>query len=653
VQAVRGKRRGDRHEHGNFGETALPPVLRFLRWRRRFIVTSLPPMNGCHTPGGRPAWPHTAVLALVFLLASTLGAAGSPDATDAGARIAALRAEIAHHDELYFRRAAPEISDAAYDALKRELAALEREHPTEAAAAAALPALGDDHTDGCQRVPHRAPMLGLDKSYTEAELRAWHAGIAARAGRDDFPVVIEPKVDGVAFSATYERGALVRVLTRGNGASGDDVTATARRIRSLPAQLAARAPDGGANPIPDLIELRGEAYVSGSAFARLNREREADGEEPAAHPRNLAAGILKQLAPEEAELRAIDVVFYNWGACEPASATPESQRGFHEQARRWKLPVIEPVSTATNADALWQAVQALGRKRRSLAYPTDGAVAKVDAVALRRQLGESDAAPRWALAYKFAAERATTRLRAITIQVGRTGRLTPVAELEPVTLTGSSVSRASLHNPAALARLDARIGDHVVLEKSGEIIPQLVAVDHTQRPPESMPYVFPANCPECGTPAVFSEGRTEARCPNEFCAAKVRARIEHFAECVEIKGLGAATVATLVERGLVSDPSDLYRLRREQLVALPGIGEKKSAALLAAIDRSTHAELWRVVAGLGIPRVGAATAKQLAERYGTLRQLLAAPELTAWFGRPENRELCTRLAEVRGEARDK
>lgn len=610
-------------------------------------------MNGCHTPGGRPAWPHTAVLALVFLLASTLGAAGSPDATDAGARIAALRTEIAHHDALYFRRAAPEITDAAYDALKRELATLEREHPAEAASAAPLPSLADDHTDGFARVPHRAPMLGLDKSYTEAELRAWHAGVTARTCRGDAAIVVEPKVDGLAFSATYERGALARVLTRGNGASGDDVTTVARTIRSLPAQLATRAPDGTPNALPERIELRGEVYVSWTEFARLNQEREADGEEPFAHPRNLAAGTLKQLDPDEAAARGLDVVFYNWGACEPATFAPSSQRSFHEQARRWRLPVIDHVRIATNADALWLAVQSLGRERGKIAYPIDGAVAKVDAVTLRQQLGESDAAPRWALAYKFTAERATTRLRAITIQVGRTGRLTPVAELEPVTLAGSTISRASLHNPAALARLDAHIGDHVVIEKSGEIIPQIVAVDRAQRPAESAPYEFPANCPECGTPVVFSEGRTEARCPNEYCAAKVRARIEHFAECVEIRGLGPATVATLVARGLVRDPSDLYRLRREQLVALPGIGEKKSAALLAAIGRSKHAELWRVIAGLGIPRVGPVAAKGLAAQYGSLGKLAAAPELAAWLGNAENLELCARLAEVRGEVSDK
>ena len=605
-------------------------------------------MNGRLTLGGRPAWPHTAVLALLLLFASALCAETLPNET-ARARIATLRAESAHHDELYFRHAAPEITDAAYDALKRELAALEREHPAEATAVPPLPSLGDDHTDGFVRLPHRTPMLGLAKSYTEAELRAWHAGVTARTGRPDFPIVVEPKVDGVAFSATYERGELVRVLTRGNGAAGDEVTEVARHIRSLPAQFATRTADGAANAIPERIELRGEVYVSWAEFTRLNREREAAGEVPAANPRNLAAGLLKQFASEETELRALDVVFYSWGTCEPVSAAPESQRGFHEQARRWGLPVIDHTRTATNADALWQAVQSVGTERRTLAYPIDGAVAKVDAAALRRQLGDSDTAPRWAIAYKFTAERATTRLRAITIQVGRTGRLTPVAELEPVALAGSTISRASLHNPAVLARLDARIGDAVVLEKSGEIIPQIVEIDHAQQPPESTPYVFPANCPECSTPVVFSEGRTEARCPNNFCAAKVRARIEHFAECVEIKGLGPATISTLVARGLVRDASDLYRLHRGQLVALPGIGDKKAGALLMAVARSKRAELWRVVAGLGIPRVGVVTAKQLAERYHSLRQLAKAPEIADWLGEPRNGELWTRLAELRGE----
>lgn len=617
-------------------------------------------MNGRHTPGCRPALAHTAVLALL-LLATALLRADPPPATEAArARIAELRTALAHHDELYFRHATPEITDAAYDALKRELAALEREHPEVAAGVAPLPALADDHSEGFARAAHAAPMLGLEKTYTEPELRAWYAGAARRAGEAGLAVVMEPKIDGVAFSATYDRGALVRVLTRGNGTMGDDVTATARRIRSLPPRLAAR--DG---PPPARIELRGEVYVGWSAFARINREREAAGEEPAANPRNLAAGILKQLAPAEGDIRALDVLFYNWGACAPAGLAPTSQREFHEWARHRGLPTIDHVRVAADADSLWRAVQELARERRSLPYPIDGVVAKVDDVRRRAVLGESEAAPRWATAYKFTAERTTTRLRTIAIQVGRTGRLTPVAEFEPVALAGSRIGRASLHNPALLTRLDVRPGDHVVVEKSGEIIPQIVAVDLDRRPPGSTPYMFPANCPECGTPVVFAEGRTEARCPNEYCAAKVRARIEHFADCTEIKGLGPATVAALVAHGLVRDPGDLYRLRRSQLVALPKIGEKTATALLRAIERSRHTEPWRMIAGLGIPRVGPTTAKELVKRYGSLTSLMAAPddeltslvgeataqELAVWLAEPRNRELGARLAEARGESR--
>ena len=605
-------------------------------------------MNGRPTPGRRPALAHTAVLALLLLLA-TLCAAGSPDET-ARARIAELRTKIAHHDDLYFRHAAPEISDAAYDALRRELAALEREHPEDGAAVPPLPSLGDDHREGASRVPHGAPMLGLEKSYTEAELRAWYEECGSRA-----TVVVEPKVDGLAVSATYEHGRLVRVLTRGNGQAGDDVTAVARCIRSLPERLAA-------GPIPDRIELRAEVYVSWAEFAKLNRERAADGEEPFAHPRNFAAGTLQRMIPD-GNARRLDVVFYAWGACEPVELAPKSQRAFHEQARRWGLPSIAPVQMANDAGALWRAVQEVGSERRSLRFPIDGAVAKIDDIAARELVGSSDAAPHWAIAYKFAAERASTRLRAIAIQVGRSGRLTPVAEFDPVALGGATIGRATLHNPATIERLDLRIGDLVTIEKAGEIIPQLVATDPTQRLPGNTAFGFPANCPECGTPVVFSEGRTEARCPNEYCGAQVCGRIEHFASSLAIKGLGPATIAALVKAGLVRDPSDLYMLREEQLVALPRVGRKTAQTLLVSIERSRRAELWRTITGLGIPRVGKAAAKTLAGQYGTLGKLMAATEsvvsplvgeatareLTAWLAEPRNRELCARLARIRDE----
>lgn len=605
-------------------------------------------MNGRLTPGCRPALAHTAVLALLLLAAAPCPA-GSPD-DSARARIAELRTEIAHHDDLYFRHATPEISDGTYDALRRELAALEREHPADAMSVPPLPSLGDDHREGFARVPHGAPMLGLEKCHTETELKAWYGKVG-----DGATLVIEPKVDGLAVSATYEHGRLIRVLTRGNGLAGDDVTAVARSIRSLPPGLA------GDN-LPGRIELRGEVYVSWAEFAKLNRERAANGEEPFAHPRNFAAGTLQRLVPDENAER-LDVVFYAWGACEPAALAPKSQRDFHELARRWRLPVIAAGEVASDGDALRRAVREVESRRRSLAFPIDGAVAKIDAVAWRNRLGESAAAPRWAIAYKFAAERADTRLRAITIQVGRSGRLTPVAEFDPVELGGATITRATLHNPATIGRLDLRIGDLVTVEKAGEIIPQLVARDPARRVAGSTEYRFPRTCPECGTPTELSAEHTEARCPNHYCAAQVRGRIEHYVANVEIKGLGPATIASLVNAGLVRDPSDLYTLRHEQLVKLPRVGRKTAKALLESIDRSRHAEQWRVIAGLGIPRVGKASAKLLAARYRTLATMEQTPkselaalvgeatarELATWFTEPRNRELCARLAVVRGE----
>ncbi len=633
-------------------------------------------MNGCHAPGGRPAWPHTAVLALLLLLASAL-CAETLTTENARDRIAALRSEIARHDELYFRRAHPEITDAAYDALKRELDALERTHPGAAADLAPLPALGDDHTEGFSRVPHRAPMRGLAKTHTEAELRAWHTALAARLGRSDFPIVLEPKIDGVACSATYEHGVLVRVLTRGDGAAGDDITATARRIPTLPARLSVSEAHGAKTPLPELIELRGEIHVPPAEFARLNRARESAGEAPSAHPRNLAAGILKQLAPEESEVRALAITFFGWGACEPVALVPTSQGDFHTRARLWGLPVLAPHTTAVGAGPLWLAVRTLERERHRLPYPTDGAVAKIDAGPLRARLGEEPGAPRWATAYKFAVERATTRLRAITVQVGRSGRLTPVAELEPVRLAGANIARASLHNADAIARLDLRIGDHVIVEKAGEIVPQVVGVDLVQRAPGSTPYRFPERCPACRTPVSRkgsslgpdeNEGTpsdSETRCPNESCAAQVRARLEHFAASVEIKGLGPASIATLVEHGLVRDAADLYDLRREQVLGLPRFGEKSASALLAAIDRSRRAPLWRLLRGLGIPRLGTTGARTLAAQcthLGALSQMdedelsralgpATARALLVWLSEPRHRRLCERLADTR--ARDR
>lgn len=567
---------------------------------------------------------------LLFVVAFALGvraespAVSTPDS--ARDRIAELRAAVARADMRYFQQAAPELSDAAYDALKRELAALEQRFPVEAAAVAPLPAVGDDREAGFAKATHRVPLLSLDKVYTEAELRAWYAQMAATLGEPAPACVVEPKIDGLAISVVYEKGQLVRAVTRGNGHEGDDVTVNARALRSLPATLRVSGAEG-APPVPDLIELRGEVYLSRAEFARLNREREDAGEVPFAHPRNVAAGTLKAHDPREVSARRLDVVFYGWGACEPATLGPRSQQAFHAQARAWGLPTLERVWPATGADAVWAAVRAVEQARDELAAPLDGAVLKLDDVARRDALGATAQAPRWAVAYKYTPARATTPLRRIVVQVGRTGVLTPVAEFAPVVLGGSTVARATLYNRDYLARLDLRVGDGVVVEKAGEVVPAIVGVNRSTRSAASAAFEFPAICPACATPVVAVAGCAAVRCPNrDGCPAQLARRIEYFCgqSGVGIEGVGAALAETLVATGRVRSVADLYRLRPAELVALPGVGEATAAQLCAQIERSRRAELWRFINGLGIPLVGPAKAKLLARHYGGLAPLAAA-----------------------------
>jgi len=555
-------------------------------------------------------------------------AGASPPAASAGARrrIAELRAEIARHDQLYFHQAEPEISDFAYDRLRRELAELEKANPGAGADAFPDRPIGDDRSGLFPVWRHLVPMLSLEKTYDESELRSFLAAMARRFGRADLAYVVEPKVDGVAVSAIYDHGHLVRAVTRGNGREGDDITANARMIRSLPRALRPTAPNGAPNPVPDLVELRGEIYVTHTEFARLNREREAADEPPFAEPRNLVAGTIRLLDPQEVAERNLDVVFYGWGAWAPAATTPPTQHGFHELVRAWGLPALEECRMESSADEVWAAVQAIGRGRRERAFPTDGAVVKIDSVPLRREVGESERAPRWAMAFKYAPDRAETRLRAITVQVGRTGLLTPVAELAPVQLAGGTVTRATLHNRQVIARLDLRIGDMVWVERAGEIIPTITGMDPAQRPAGSRPYAFPAVCPACGGALVQLEGEAAVRCPNAACPAQVRQRLRHFASkaCVDIDGLGPATIDALVASGRVGTVADLYRLRREDLVAAGCARGSSAERLLAAVERSKQAELWRFIFGLGIPHVGAAAAREVAARCGSLEALAAA-----------------------------
>ena len=587
-------------------------------------------------------------------------------AAEARERIDLLRRGIAHHDALYFQQAAPEISDFEYDQLKRELADMESAFPQENRSGDPRSPVGDDRTGLFPVCRHREPMLGLEKTYSELELRAFLGRLGRQVGHEDVPVVIEPKFDGFAISVTYERGRLVRAVTRGNGAEGDDVTANALTIPSLPRELRKTGIGGVPNPIPELIELRGEIYMTWSEFERINRARDAADEPLFAHPRNLAAGTVKLLDPREVAARRLEIVFYGWGACEPATMRPASQHGFHDQARAWGLPTLEKYWIAHGADETWAAVCAFEQSRRNLAFPADGAVVKLDAVALRREVGETDRAPRWAMAFKFAPKRVETRLLGIAVQVGRTGLLTPVAELAPVQLEGSTVTRATLHNREAVARLDLRIGDFIYLEKAGEIIPAVGGVDLAKRPPGSQPYVFPNACPACGTVVVQLEGEAAVRCPNSACPAQARRRILHFASkaCLDIDGIGPAMVDELVRSGRVRNVADLYRLRRKDLPAFNRDRGRAADSVLASIKRSEHAELWRFIFGLSIPRVGAVASRDLARQFRSLQALAAArpadfaeeprgsgrrvgpaaaTAVLAYFGVPQNRAVVEEL----------
>jgi DNA ligase (NAD+) len=536
-------------------------------------------------------------------------------------RVLFLRSEVRRHDELYHRRATPEITDAEYDELKRELRDLE-DRSQEANGELLLHSRVsniDDRRPGFLPYSHGERMLSLEKAYTEAELRRFHERVARRLGQDP-AYVVEPKFDGIAISAIYENGTLIRVLTRGDGTSGDDVMANATRYASVPESLIRRNGQG----IPGSIEIRGEVFMSLAEFRRLNRDRETAGESVHASPRNLAAGTLRSNDDDGDSDRRLQAVFYGVGACESAEDTPASHQQLLSQFRTWGLATPEPTRVAESFDALWTAVEELKSSRAAWAFPSDGLVVKVDSREDQRTLGADDHSPHWAIAFKFGAERQTTRLESITLQIGRTGVITPVAELAPIRLGGATIRRASLHNAEEIARRDLRIGDYVVIERGGEVIPAVIGVDLTRRGKTSSPYVFPAVCPGCAEPLVRRNGQVAWRCPNAGCIAQLKRRLRHFASpsCVAIHGLGEATIEKLVDSGQVKSVSDIYRLRREDLSEFGG--EASLHALFTAIDRSKSVELWRLICGLGIEGVGQRGAKALAEAFPILSVLAAA-----------------------------
>lgn len=537
-------------------------------------------------------------------------------------RLQFLRAEIDRHDMLYHRDGAPEITDAEYDQLKREFLALSARDTTLGDRDGGIVGRSstDDHVPGFLSHRHREPMLSLEKAYTLPDLRRFHQRLAELLRRQQLEFVIEPKFDGLAVSAVYEGGQLVAVVTRGDGFRGDVITDSATKFTPIPTQLKPLA----GRAFPTRVEVRGEIVVSRAEFDRLNAEREAAGEAGYVSPRNLAAGTLRSLAAADAPLRRLSVVFYGMGGVAPESDRPSSQQALRTRLADWGLPTVEEQRLAQSVETLWSEIQSLRATQASLPYPTDGLVVKLDSMADQRGVGATEEAPRWAIAFKFAPERQTTRLSAITLQVGRTGVVTPVAELEPVQVGGAMVRRATLHNAEAIARRDLRIGDYVMIERGGDVIPAIVGVDFTRRLASSRPFVFPGSCPGCSAPLQRFDPQRAWRCVNQSCSAQLKRRLLHFVSpaCVGIRGLGRGTLDTLVDAGRVTNLSDLYRLRPEDF---SGIGPMESAtSVLAAISHSRNADVWRFIYGMSIPGVGAASSRLLAAHFGGLKALSRA-----------------------------
>ena len=571
----------------------------------------------------------------------------SHTAGQSSARLLTLSAELRRHEHLYYVLDAPEIDDLAYDALMRELQGIEAAHPEWITPDSPTQRVGGKAAEGFQKVAHSRPMLSLDNVNSEAELREWAARVRELAGASaEVSYVCEYKLDGLSMALHYapdktpdkapdkapdaegEQTRLQRGLTRGDGSTGEDVTGNVRTIRSIPLVIdAQRLRKSG---LPARFEVRGEVVMPVSGFLKMNEEREALGQAPAANPRNAAAGTIRTLEPNVVAERRLD--FYGYFAL-----TPEGEPLFPTQAEALDAltaagfrvnPHRDAIRDTDNLDKLLAFIERAETNRNSLGYEIDGVVIKLNATALQRRLGYTGKAPRWAIAYKFAARFAITQVQDIKVQVGRTGKLTPVAVLAPVAIGGITVARATLHNADEIERLGLLIGDFVRVERGGDVIPKVVAVvEEKDRPRGTRKFEFPTHCPVCGAEVKRSEGEADHRCVNAACPARVAESLLHFASrgVMNIEGLGEAVVAQLLERGLVHSIVDIYKLTEEQLLSLERIGKKTADALLAEIAKSRSAALYRVLFGLGIRFVGVRTAELLAEEFGSMDALMDAP----------------------------
>ena len=584
------------------------------------------------------------------------------------AKTEALREKIRHHEYLYYVLDAPEIEDPAFDALMRELKEIEASHPEWVTPDSPTQRVGGKPKEGFPKVAHSRPMLSLDNVNTAEELADWDRRVRALAGDADVAYVTELKLDGLSLALHYESGArggavLARAITRGDGTIGEDVTSNVRTIRSVPLSISAEKLKQSRLPVP--FEVRGEVVMPVAAFLKMNQEREALGQTPAANPRNAAAGTIRTIEPNIVAQRRLD--FYGYVALQ---LTPGAEG---ENVFATQVETLEALTTAgfrvnphrealKTLDQLQKFVARAEEQRASLSYEIDGVVIKVNATALQKRLGFTGKAPRWAVAYKFTARGGVTKLEDITVQVGRTGKLTPVAVLSPVQIGGITVTRATLHNADEIERLGVKIGDFVRVERGGDVIPKIVEViEDKDHPRGHKTFHFPAHCPVCGSEIVRTEGEADYRCVNVDCPARLRESLLHFASrgVMNIDGMGEAVVVQLMERGLVRSVADLYSLTSEKLLTLERIGQKTADSLIAEIEQTKKAPLDRVLFGLGIRFVGERTAHLLADAFGSMDALMAAspeelervqevgPRVAAavheFFAEERNRRLIDRL----------
>lgn len=561
-----------------------------------------------------------------------------------------LRQQIEKHNYHYYVEDNPQITDEQYDKLMRQLISLEEKYPELITPDSPSQRVGGEVQKGFTPVKHLEAMLSLNNAFSEGELRDFDRRVRTALGNQPVEYAVEMKIDGLAISLLYENGVLVRGATRGDGETGEDITQNLKTVGSIPLRLRENVP---------LLEVRGEAYMSKEAFAKLNAAREENGEPLFANPRNAAAGSLRQLDPKVTAGRQLNTFIYAIGRVEGHQI--QSHTAGLAWLKKLGFRVNPEVKSFNSIDSVIEYIRTWQEKRFQLPYPIDGIVVKVNDLAQQRQLGATAKSPRWAIAFKFPAEKAITKVEDIKITVGRTGVLTPTAYLKPITVAGSTVSRAVLHNADIIKKKDIRIGDTVVVHKAGDVIPEIVEVLPDKRSGQEKAFVFPQECPECGTAVVRSEGEVAYRCPNVNCPARNRENIFHFVSrgAMDVEGLGPAVVTQLLKGGLIRDAADIYSLKYEDLIRLDRFGPKSATNLLNSIEASKKRPLSRLIFALGIRHVGQTAAKKLSEHFPSLQALAGADEgallsipevgpkmaesIVQWFKQPENIKLINKL----------